>query len=85
MGRERQIPREALRQIIRKVWSPGGGLRTDDSWIGCGKHFFLPVRILRTIFRGKLLSKLERALADGEIPLQEGTGKLLLRKAPRVT
>jgi hypothetical protein len=65
---------------------PGGGLSFEGSeWIGCGERFFLPVRILRTVFRGKLLSKLERALAEGEIPLQEGTGKLLLRKASRVT
>jgi hypothetical protein len=63
---------------------PGGGLGTEDSWISCGKRFFLPVRILRTVFRGKLLSKLEKALAEGEIPLQEGTGKLLLKKASRV-
>jgi hypothetical protein len=65
---------------------PGGGLSVKSSeWVGCGKRFFLPVRILRTVFRGKLLSKLERALVEGEIPLQEGTGKLLLRKASRVT
>jgi hypothetical protein len=64
---------------------PGGGLSTDGStWIPSGKRFFLHVRLLRTVFRGKLLSKLDHALTTGAIPLPSGSGKLLLRKAARV-
>jgi hypothetical protein len=65
---------------------PGGGLSlTSSRWVGSGRRFFLPVRILRTVFRGKLLSKLEKALAEGTIPIPAGTGRLLLEKASRVT
>ncbi len=65
---------------------PGGGLSVDGSrWIVSGERFFLPVRVLRTVFRGKLLSKLERALLEARIPLPEGTGRLLLTQASRIT
>lgn len=64
---------------------PGGGLSDDGSaWIPSGERFFLHVRPLRTVFRGKLLSKLEHALDTGAIPFDAGSGKLLLRKAAGV-
>jgi hypothetical protein len=65
---------------------PGGGLAIDrSSWIPCRKRFFLPVRVLRMVFRAKLLSKLEQALVEGEIPLPERTSRGFLREASRVT
>ena len=47
---------------------PGGGLSADATqWVSSRRRFFLPVRILATVFRGKLLSKLETALKKGEL------------------
>jgi hypothetical protein len=52
---------------------PGGGLSSDGSrWIACKqsrrkKEFFLPVRILSRVFRGKFLAGLKQAHADGKL------------------
>jgi hypothetical protein len=60
-------------------------LSEDGSgWVASGTRFFVHVRLLRSVFRGKLLSKLERALATEAIVFHTGAGKLLLRKAARV-
>jgi hypothetical protein len=41
---------------------PGGGLSADGSrWIACKKGFFLPVRVLSKVFRGKFIDLLKRA------------------------
>jgi Putative transposase/Transposase zinc-binding domain len=41
---------------------PGGGLSPDGSrWIGCRPGFFLPVRVLSRVFRGKFIEFLKRA------------------------
>src|SRR5437660_7523278 len=35
---------------------PGGGLSPDHQrWISCGRKFFLPVKVLSPVFRGKFL------------------------------
>ncbi|MEK6987402.1 MAG: IS91 family transposase, partial [Candidatus Thermoplasmatota archaeon] len=48
---------------------PGGGPSpTGDLWISAKRGFFLPVKILSTVFRGKLLSKLEAATGRGKLP-----------------
>ena len=54
---------------------PAGGLASDDSrWVATKRHgFFLPVRVLSRMFRGKLLSFLKRSYHEGELCL---TGKL---------
>jgi hypothetical protein len=45
---------------------PGGGLDpSGDRWIQARPDFFLPVRVLSRVFRGKLLSKLQAKLAGG--------------------
>jgi hypothetical protein len=50
---------------------PAGGLALDGSrWIGCRKQFFLPVRPLSRLFRGKLLDALRRAYERGELALE---------------
>lgn len=47
---------------------PGGGLSPDRSrWISCLPGFFLPVRILSRVFRGKFLAHLRKAFEQGEL------------------
>ena len=62
---------------------PGGGLDPSGRrWISCRPGFFLPVRILSKVFRGKLLSRLEDALTRGKLETPPGAdAKQLLRKA----
>ena len=47
---------------------PGGGLAPDGSrWISCRPGFFLPVRVLSRVFRGKFIEGLKRARAQGKL------------------
>ena len=48
---------------------PGGGIAWDGSrWVRCkGRRFFLPVRVLRQVFRAKVLDHLRRAFLKGEL------------------
>src|SRR3954451_22371623 len=47
---------------------PGGGLSPDGSrWIACPPRFFLPVRVLSRVFRGKFLALLGDAFAQGKL------------------
>jgi hypothetical protein len=47
---------------------PGGGLSPDDSrWISCRQGFFLPVRVLSRLFRGKFLCYLKQAFDQGKL------------------
>jgi hypothetical protein len=47
---------------------PGGGLSFDRSkWISCKPGFFLPVRVLSTLFRRLMLDKLAAAHAAGKL------------------
>ena len=49
---------------------PAGGLSEDQRrWIGAGEQFFLPVRVLSRLFRGKYLAYLRKAYCDGELVL----------------
>jgi len=58
----------------------GGGLSADGSmWIASREDFFLPVRVLSEVFRGKFLDYLSRAYREGDLtfkgssaPLAEG-------------
>lgn len=53
----------------------GGGLSCDargvvdaePRWVSCRPGFFLPVRILSRVFRGKFLERLRQAFAAGEL------------------
>jgi Putative transposase/Transposase zinc-binding domain len=55
----------------------GGGLSCDVAgkidatprWIGCRPGFFLPVRVLSRVFRGKFLAGLRAALTEGTLVL----------------
>jgi hypothetical protein len=47
---------------------PAGGIAPDGSgWIHCRRKFFLPVRVLSRLFRGKLLAFLRDAYAQGKL------------------
>jgi hypothetical protein len=47
---------------------PGGGLSADGTrWIGSRPDFFLPVRVLSRVFRGKFLAGLRAAFASGRL------------------
>jgi hypothetical protein len=47
---------------------PGGGLTRDGPrWIGCRPGFFLPVRVLSRVFRGKFLAMLRNAFEHGRL------------------
>jgi len=47
---------------------PAGGLSPDGSrWIACRPNFFLPVRVLSRLFRGKLLAFLRHAFTEGKL------------------
>ena len=56
---------------------PGGGLSLDGKrWVSCPPGFFLPIRVLRTVFRGKLLDLTRQAFAEGELQLQGDLARL---------
>jgi hypothetical protein len=47
---------------------PGGGLSPDGTrWVASRPNFFLPVRVLSRVFRGKFLARLRAAYADGRL------------------
>lgn len=53
---------------------PGGGLSLDGkTWVSCPRGFFLPIGVLKKVFRGKFLDLTRRAFARGELSFQ---GKL---------
>ena len=60
----------------------GGGLSLDESgWIPSKPRFFLPVRKLSKVFRGKLLEALDHGLTTGLLTLPKDAARLLLRRA----
>jgi hypothetical protein len=47
---------------------PGGGLSPDGTkWVGCKPGFFLPVRVLSRVFRGKFIGLLRKAFHTGKL------------------
>jgi hypothetical protein len=63
---------------------PAGGLSLDASrWVPTSRRFFLPVKALRRLFRGKLLSKIEQALRKGDILTDLDKDLALLRRTPK--
>ncbi len=60
---------------------PAGGLSADESrWIAAREQFFLSVRVLSRLFRGKYLSYLQQAYRQGELVL---AGRLQHLACPR--
>jgi len=60
---------------------PGGGLAPDGRWIACRPGFFLPVRVLAAMFRGKFVGALRTAFDRGELRLQGALQPLCERAA----
>ncbi len=47
---------------------PAGGLALDRSrWVRSSRHFFLPVRVLSRMFRGKLLASLKQSYRHNQV------------------
>lgn len=60
----------------------GGGISRDGSrWVSCRPGFFLPVRVLGRLFRGKFLDHLRQAFEQGRLGLH---GRLTDLRDPRV-
>ena len=56
---------------------PAGGLSPDGTrWIPCPPGFFLPVRVLSSLFRGKLLAFLRQVYERGELKWTRGLAPL---------
>ena len=49
---------------------PGGGLAPDGRWVACRPGFFLPVRVLCAMFRGKFVAALRAAFEASELKFQ---------------
>jgi hypothetical protein len=59
----------------------GGGLSPDGlQWVGSREKFFLPVRVLGRVFRGKFLHLLREALRKGSLAF---SGELTALQTPR--
>ena len=56
---------------------PGGGLAPDAaSWISCRDDFFLPVRVLSQLFRGKMLAALKQRFAADQLQFHGALAEL---------
>ena len=61
---------------------PGGGLAPDGShWLACRPRFFLPVRVLSRVFRGKFLAMLRSAFDRGKLASLADPGRFQRRLA----
>ena len=52
----------------------GGGLDADNHWRDKGEAFFLPVRVLSCLFRGKYLSQLKQLWEEGRLEFHGTAG-----------
>jgi hypothetical protein len=56
---------------------PGGGLSPDKArWVSCRKGFFIPVRVMSALFRGKFLDYLKDSFASGDLIFPGGRAHL---------
>jgi len=56
---------------------PGGGLSLNGShWVSCRKKFFIPVRVMSALFRGKFLDYLKDSFESGELIFPGGISHL---------
>lgn len=55
---------------------PGGGLAPDGTWVECRPGFFLPVRVLGAMYRGKFVAALCAAFERGELRFQGALARL---------
>ena len=60
---------------------PAGGLAPDHArWIGAPPHFFLPVKVLSRVFRGKFVAGLRQLYRQGKLTF---SGTLARLRAPK--
>jgi Putative transposase/Transposase zinc-binding domain len=60
----------------------GGGLSTHGKrWIPCKKDFFLPVKVISRLFRGKFLAYLKETYAKGEMDFPGKIARLKEKRA----
>src|SRR5208337_517021 len=65
--RRDETPKSAPHPHVHCV-VPGGGLSLDHSrWIRSAPRFFLPVRVLSRVFRGKFVAGLRRAFQRNQL------------------
>jgi hypothetical protein len=63
---------------------PSGGLSPDrQRWVHPRYRFFLPVKVLSRVFRGKFVDGLKRAFRRGELRFPGGLKPLAQEKAFR--
>jgi len=61
---------------------PGGGIAADSSrWLSCRPGFFLPVRVLSRLFRGKFLAFFDEAFQGNELRFHGQLHELVEAKA----
>jgi hypothetical protein len=61
---------------------PAGGLSLDHThWVKSRDRFFLPIKVLSRVFRGKFVAGLKRALQDGRLHFH---GNLALLAEPKI-
>ena len=61
----------------------GGGLVADGRWVAGRANYFLPVKVLGRMFRGKFLDGLQQALAQGDLSLTGSVAELAEPRAWR--
>jgi hypothetical protein len=62
---------------------PAGGLSIDgDWWVRCRRRFFLPVRVLSKLYRGKFLAALKAAVEKGDLSPSDLPALDLLYRKP---
>jgi hypothetical protein len=55
----------------------GGGLSLKGNrWVSCRKRFFIPVRVMSALFRGKFLDYLKASFESGDLIFPGGIGHL---------
>jgi hypothetical protein len=55
----------------------GGGLSSDKGrWVSCRKGFFIPVRVLSALFKGKFLDLLKRCFESDDLVFPDRIGHL---------
>jgi len=63
---------------------PGGGLHPDGtSWVASAHNYFLPVRVLSGVFRGKFMAGLRAAFSNGQLRFAVNRFERLLSTATR--
>jgi hypothetical protein len=55
----------------------GGGLSSDGSrWVSCRKGFFMPVKVMSALFRGKFLDRLKKSFTSGDLVFPDSISHL---------